>query len=251
MKTSLRTEYYKFIHQKAFPVSLLVLLLLMVYSALTAKLTTTQIIFEFGAVQWIPIILIAMSSDFFAMEYRHHTISLLLYKNPNKWQIYCAKLLIIILYSLILSLVATSFTVLLKWLLAGHRYHLLTQLGQQTLLSSMLANIGGTLIYALFIVTLGFMLIMLLHLNAAVIGIGLALGFLGAGFSVALMTALPSLSHIIRWNPLNMIFVTSQLVNPLYSQASHLSNPQIISGTLIYALLFTLIGYLLFKRRRV
>ncbi|SPD94632.1 hypothetical protein LAP9435_2977 [Lactiplantibacillus plantarum] len=52
----------------------------MSYSAMTTKVSALQLVFEFGAVQWIVIILIAVGSAFFAMEYQNHTMLLLVYK---------------------------------------------------------------------------------------------------------------------------------------------------------------------------
>lgn len=252
MKHSLSAELFKFTHQKTASVGILTLLLLMIYSVLTTNTTATQVVFEFGAVQWIPIIIIAVASAFFDMEYRNRTILILLYKNTNHWQIYLAKLLIVWLYSVILTLIATFFTIVLKsWLVGSNQLSWSALIiDRQTQLSLLIGNVLGTLIYALFIVTLSFMLIMLLKLNAAVIGVGLALGFLGAGFSIAFMKSFITLIPLFRWNPLNMIFITQQLANPSFAAISHLSNGEIIVGNLIYSVIFTILGYDLFKKRR-
>lgn len=248
--TSLRAELFKFSHQKSVLAGMLILILLMVYSVLTTKVDATQVIFEFGAVQWIPIIMIAVGSTFFAMEYQNRTILILLYKNTKRWQIYWAKLLIVWFYSLVLTLIATLLTIVLKSLLVRTPWSALIS-NHQTQLALLTGNVIGTVIYALFIVTLSFMLIMLIKINVAVIGIGLALGFLGAGVSVALMGAFTSLIPILRWNPLNMIFITQQLANPAYATVSHLSSFEIIGGNLIYATIFIILGYSLFKKRRI
>lgn len=249
MITSLRAELFKFSHQKSVAAGILVLILLMTYSVLTTKTNTTQVIFEFGAVQWIPIIMITIGSTFWAMEYQNRTILILLYKNTSRWQIYLAKLVIVWLYSIVLTLIATLLTIVFKSFLVRTPWSALI-INHLTQLDLLMGNVIGTLIYALFIVTLSFMLIMLLKLNAAVIGVGLALGFLGAGISVALMKTFTSLIPILRWNPLNMIFVTQQLANPPYAAVSHLSSLEIIGGNLIYAAIFIFLGYALFKNRR-
>ncbi|NLR33185.1 ABC transporter permease subunit [Lactobacillus sp. ZJLC3-7] len=250
MMTSLRAELFKFNHQRSALAGILILILLMVYSVLTTKVDSTQVIFEFGAVQWIPIIMIAVGSTFFAMEYQNRTILILLYKNTKRWQIYWAKLMIVWLYSLVLTVIATLLTIVLKFLLIRTPWSALIS-KHQTLLTLLTGNVIGTVIYALFIVTLSFMLIMLIKINVAVIGIGLALGFLGAGISVALMGAFTSLIPILRWNPLNMIFITQQLANPAYAAVSHLSFFEIIGGNLSYAAIFIILGYGLFKKRRI
>ena len=248
--TSLRAELFKFSHQKSAQTGILILIILMIYSILTTKVNSTQVIFEFGAVQWIPIIMIAVGSTFFAMEYQNRTILILLYKSTKRWQIYLAKLTIVWLYSLVLTLIATLLTIVLKSLLVRTPWSALIS-NHQTLLTLLTGNVIGTTVYALFIVTLSFMLIMLIKINVAVIGIGLALGFLGSGISVALMETFTSLISILRWNPLNMIFITQQLANPAYATVSHLSFFEIIGGNLIYAAIFVILGYGLFKKRRI
>ena len=252
MKTSLKEELFKFTRQKTPVYGLLTLLVLMSYSALTAPITPTQLIFEFGAVQWVTIIMIAVSSAFLAMEYRQHTIILLVAKHPRRFQVYLAKLLVLWLYSLVLTGLATVFTVVLKTIFVGHRYGWFHPVAHhQTLFALLSGNVLGTLLYTLFIVALSLLLITLVKSNAIVIGIGLALGFMGAGFSVAFMHTFAAQVALIRWNPLNMIFITQQLANPPYAAISHLGNGQVISGTLLYTVAFILVGYWLFKKRPV
>ncbi|KRL53456.1 ABC transporter permease [Furfurilactobacillus rossiae] len=252
MKRNLLEETFKFIHQRTFVGGIVLLVILMLYNALTVRINTTTLVFEFGAVQWIPVIIIGVASTFLAMEYQYHTILVVLYKNSHKWQTYLAKLVVVWLYSLLLTVVAVVITFILKFLMVGRQYGWFTySTGQPTRINLLLGNVIGTLVYSLFIVTLAFLLITLLKMNTAVIGIGLALGFLGASISVALMDSFASSTTVVRWNPLNMVFVTQQLANSPYANMSHLNNLEIIAGNLIYAAGFGVIGYQLFKRRHV
>lgn len=214
---------------------------------MTTKVSALQLVFEFGAVQWIVIILIAVGSAFFAMEYQNHTMLLLVYKQVKRRVIYGTKLEVILLYGVLLTVIAMLFTFVLKFLTVGQHYSwLTTQIDHRAMI-----NVLGTLIYACFMVTLASLLFMLIRVNTVVIGTGLAVGFLGAGVSVGLMEALPSWVNVLRWGPLNMIFITQQLASTTDTQVSHLTNPAIIGGTLAYAVLFFCLGYLLFKHRCV
>lgn len=94
-------------------------------------------------------------------------------------------------------------------------------------------------------------MITLIRVNAAVIGIGLAIGFLGLDISSAFITAFPVLTMITKWNPLNMISVMGQLADSSYIRFSLLSSSQLIYGNLIYAVIFLISGYFLFKKRHV
>lgn len=252
MRNSLAEEFYKFNHQKNLLLGILTLGILMLYSGISSNVGPAAISLGFGAVQWIPIILIAVGSAFFAMEYNNNTIIMLLYKNSSKLKIYLAKFLIIFLYGVLLAVVAILFTFMLKIILVGNQYQWLADYaGHNSILESLMLHILGMVIYSFFIVALSFMLIMLVKINAAVIGIGLAIGFLGASISTALLKTFPTLTAVIKWNPLNMIFVTQQLANRSYANLSQLNEWQIILGTVGYGLVFAALGYVLFKHRRI
>jgi len=252
MWANITIEFYKFWRQKPSFCGILILLGLMSYNAVATKIGPKQLIFEFGAVQWIVIILLAIGSSFFAMEYQNNTMTILVYKQRNRRVIYGAKLVVILLYGILLTIIATLFTFILKPLIVGQRYNwLTTQIDQQSMITALQMSVVGTLIYACFIVTLAFLLFMLIRVNTAVIGIGLAIGFWGAGISDALMEVVAPWINILRWGPLNMIYVTSQLTNTSYTKISHLTNPEIILGTLLYTVLFTWLGYLLFKHQKI
>ena len=251
MGASLKEEIYKFYHEKIALYGILTMLDLMIYNALTANITRSTLAFGFGSVEWIPIILIAVGSAFFDMEYSNNTIIMMIYKNSRKLKIYLAKFIVVFVYSLILTVLAILFTfilnelfipVTLKWDVNFYRY---------TLWSAFLLNMMGTVIYSFFIVGLSFMLIMLVKVNAVVICVGLALAFFGTSFSIGIMEALPSLINITKWNPLSMIFISQQLTRNSLSLRSNLTDIQLIIATFIYGILFAILGFYLFKHRRV
>lgn len=251
MGASLKEEIYKFYHEKIALYGILTMLALMIYNALTANITRSTLAFGFGSVEWIPIILIAVGSAFFDMEYSNNTIIMMIYKNSRKLKIYLAKFIVVFVYSLILTVLAILFTfilnelfipVTLKWDVNFYRY---------TLWSAFLLNMMGTVIYSFFIVGLSFMLIMLVKVNAVVICVGLALAFFGTSFSIGIMEALPSLINITKWNPLSMIFISQQLTRNSLSLRSNLTDIQLIIATFIYGILFAILGFYLFKHRRV
>lgn len=64
MRNSLTEEFYKFNHQKVLLYGILTLLFLMIYGGVSSDVTQASLVFGFGAVQWIPIILIAVGSAF-------------------------------------------------------------------------------------------------------------------------------------------------------------------------------------------
>ncbi|WEV38930.1 ABC transporter permease [Lactobacillus sp. ESL0680] len=250
MIKAVKEEIYKFNHQKTPLYGLLTLILLMIYSAVTSNISVINLTSAFGAIEWVPIIIIAVGSAFFSMEYSNHTILLLLAKNRKKSQIYLAKFMVILLYGLALTIFSVIMTFLLNFILKDQKYHWLMIINGKTILMGLGLNILGMLIYLFFVISMSFMLIMLVKNNAVVICIGLFWGFFGASLSTALMKTFSAIISILKWNPLNMIFISQQLSKPVYSKVSQLSSLQLILGITGYSLLFAILGYLLFRQRR-
>lgn len=252
MKNSLKQELYKFRHQRIPLYGGIALVVLMLYSAVSSSNPSRMLIAQgFGAGQWLTIIMIAIASTFVAMEYQNRTIMTLFYKNSNKSAIYFAKFIVMLIYGALMSLLGLVLTFVLKAVMVGSKYSWGAMYGQHSLLIDLLLNTAGFYIYLLFIIAVAFLLITLIRVNAAVVDIGLVIIFMGAEFSSLVMSALPHFSAIIKWNPLNMVFVINQFANSSYEKYSNLSLPQIIIGNLIYAVIFIAIGDVLFKRRRV
>ncbi|MCH4164946.1 MAG: ABC transporter permease [Lentilactobacillus diolivorans] len=253
MKNNLVQEFYKFKHQRIPLYGVITLLVLMLYSAFSGtKISKTTIAQGFGVGQWIVLIIITVGSTFFEMEYENNTIVALLYKNSSKVKIYLNKFLVIILYGTALVIIGIVMTFLFKALLVGKQFRWTASYQQTSLLNALLLNLVGIFIYLLFIESLAFLLISWIKNNAAVIGIGLGISFLGASLSSVIMSDFPGLIPLMKWNPFNMIYVMNQLAVPKkFIKISYLTNSQIITCNIIYIIIFMILGYLLFKKRRV
>ncbi|WP_429976293.1 ABC transporter permease [Enterococcus sp. DIV0086] len=205
-----------------------------------------------GLGQWILIILIAISSDSIAMEYKENTIKTLFFKHPNKLLIYASKYLVIALYGLFLIFLSFVSIMIIKSLFIGSDYSWFSiYKNNLTLIASLLLNMLGALLYILFSVSLGFLLICLTKINSLVIGIGLFLGFVGSYISTALISNLGEFAFILKWNPFNMIYIVNQLANSRYISFSHLSNVELILSSICYSIIFFFLGLLIFKHKKV
>lgn len=244
-------EIYKFNREKIPLYGLLVLLVTMIYNGLTAgKFTRELIIYGFDSIEWIPIIIISISSAFFMMEYKNNTIIMMLYKNSSKLKIYLSKFIVIYIYTVVLTIIAIIMTFLLTFLLAPSSYNWFTVYNDHSLFCDLLLNMLAVLIYCIFSIGLSFMLVMLFKTSAVAICVGLVLAFFGASVSSAVMESFPSIVGITKWNPLSMIFISQQLTRDSLKTTSNLSNPQLIVATIVYGLIFAIIGYYLFKHNK-
>ena len=106
------------------------------------------------------------------------------------------------------------------------------------------------LVTTMLIITIVFLLSCLINSNAIVITVSLLVTFLGQGISSDL-TRKHMFVEIMKWNPFNMVNLTRQYGNYItYVVTTHLSNPQLLLGSLIYIMIFFIIGYLIFRKKR-
>lgn len=252
MKTTLTHELYKMVHQRSSWIAIIVLFGLMLYSATPVPYIDKNLISQgFGAGQWSIIIAIALSANFVAMEFRDNTMPTLLYKSQNRWSVFISKFIALIIYNLFLLICSFTFAIILKLILVNDKFTWNTVYHGYTLIMDLCINLAGVAIYLLFIITFSLMLIVMVKSSAIVIVVGLFIGFLGSTFSDVFMKALPGLKSILAWNPLNMINIIVQLSNTSISKTSALTDGELITGTLIYSIIFLLIGIYAFNKRRL
>lgn len=249
MKTTFSHELYKMAHQRSSWLAPILLFGLMIYSAIPIPYINKDLVAQgFGAGQWVIIIMIALSANLVAMEFRNNTMTTLLYKSPNRQAVFLAKLVTLILYSLLLLLTSFVFALIIKLLFVNSKFSWGLVYHQHPLITDLVINLAGVALYLMFSITLSLMLISMIKSSAVVIVIGLFVGFLGAPLSAFMLNTLPGLANILAWNPFNMINII-QLADPSIHQVSMLTNGELIAGNLIYTLLFLLIGLWAFKKQ--
>ncbi|MCI1923677.1 MAG: ABC transporter permease [Lentilactobacillus buchneri] len=249
MRRCLYQEFYKFRHQKTPWYGIIVLLLLMLYTAVMEGTTPKTITMGFGMGQWISIVLSAVGSICFGMEYQNRTISTLFYKNLHKRNIFLSKLIVLITYDFVLIFVDILATFILKLIMVPGKYQWVTfTYIHKSLLNGLLMTIIGSLGLTLLIISIIVCLICLIKVSSVAISLGLLLVFLGQGLSGALVATFGG--GLLKWNPLNMINIIGQLLNPSFFAITHLTDPQLIWGTIFYIVFFLMLGYLFFKQRR-
>ena len=251
MNTNFKREIYKFSHENIALYGLIVLIVTMTYNFFTKPITRQSLGYGFGANEWIPLIVITVASAVFSMEYKNNTIIMLEYRTSSKYQIYFAKFWVVLIYSFFLTVIAFLLTLILSMFFNAARYDWLVNKNGNNLLNDLLINLAGALIYSFFSIGLSFMLIMLVKNNAVVVCFGIVLAFFGASFSRGLMQSFPNFIGTIKWNFLNMIFISQQLSNPSLSLKSNLSSVELIIANIVYGIIFVVWGYYLFKHRRV
>lgn len=231
---------------------LLPIFMLLIGFTLRQAYSKMLIMSSFDCSDVIMLILVIVGSTIFSMEFQNRTILTALYRAKNRVNVFFAKWVTLVLYSVLLHLVAIVFTIIFNYVLLLHpvswtalyRY-------QQPLWVNMLANSGVDIIFSIFIISLLCLTSCLINSNTWVIVVNAIIIFMGSDFSASLLNAHVGPSNFIRWNPLNMLNITPQYYNYAeYHLTSFLTNGQIMVATCLYAILFTALAYVAFAHKK-
>ena len=246
MRSSLQQEFYKFIHRRGYWGGIVALWLLMAVSAWLEGATFDSVAQSYDWGRWAALVISILVATDFGGEYENETIDTLFYKNTSRGGVFLAKLLILLGYVLILSLAGGIFTMVIQatrapstltWdLVVNHQSlwnaTLLTGLGASGMVALITAlTIGVTCLTRSKIVAMGFSFVLI---------------FTGPTLAGALSKIIDG--PWIKWNPLNMLQLASQVANPALKSVTKLSTAQLAWGTTIYAVIFTMLSYLFFSR---
>ncbi|MFD1417955.1 ABC transporter permease [Companilactobacillus keshanensis] len=254
MSSNLYQEFYKLYHRKVAWIAPFMMIFFMIIMGIAMGKSSERLLVmtAYNSSQWISLVLIIVGSTFFSMEFQNNAILTLLYKASSKWHVYLSKFIVIFIYDVILHLIAIIFTIILS----------LTPLNnpaswsniyqyQKPLALNMIMNTGVDMITSLLIISLIFLLSCIINSNSAVITINILIIFMGPFVTTNLFWSKSNAMNILKWNPLNMTNLTQQYYNySSYHPVTLLSNMQLLTGTILYMLLFTAFGYLIFRRKR-
>lgn len=254
MLAELHQELFKLNHRK---LSWLIMLLMPIYMlvigfAMGRIYSNLLVMSCYDVSTVIMLILIIVGSTIFSMEFQNGTIINLMYHTNSRATVFFAKFLALLLYDVLLHVVAMVITVLLNivplinnpvsWM-GIYKYH-------QPLVVNMFMHAGVDMVSTGLIISLICLVSCLINSNAIVIAVNALFIFMSSGLSNNLLMAHVGPWKIIRWNPFNMINLTDQYHNyATYHLTTMLSNNQLLIGTLCYTALFTMIGYLIFRKK--
>ncbi|WEV38931.1 ABC transporter permease subunit [Lactobacillus sp. ESL0680] len=250
---SIKQEFYKQEHKKITWFVPVILLVLMIMAAYTLGYGESKRLLMtcYDAPDWIMFILVISGATMFSMEFQNNAILTILYKASKKWDIYLAKYIVVIIDDCFLHVLAIIFTIFLKTVTFGatiswtavYEY-------QQPIWLNMINTMLIDLLTTMLIISLVFLLSCLIANNAVVITVSFLVVFLGQVVSDNLLN-LGKFVSVLKWNPLNMVSLTRQYYNfAMYYSTTHLANIQLMLGTLIYSLIFFILGYLIFRKRK-
>lgn len=253
MAYSIKQEFYKLVHRKITWISAILLLFLMIFIgfSLSEEVKKLVLTLTFDSSDFIMFILVIVGATSFSMEFQNNAILTLLYKSANKIEVYLSKYIVLFIYDIFLHVLAIFYTIILRYTIFRFNVNWNTiYLYHQPVWINMLATSAIDLITTMLIIAIVFLLSCSINSNAIVITVSLLVTFLGQSISSDL-TRSKMLVGIMKWNPFNMVNLTRQYANyGMYVLTTHLRNPEILLGSLIYIVIFFVIGYLIFRKKR-
>ncbi|GEL13506.1 hypothetical protein FC15_GL001603 [Lapidilactobacillus concavus DSM 17758] len=194
-------------------------------------------------------IMIASAASIIAMEFQYGTIKQLLYRQYYRSQIFISKLIVLFMQLVVLQVIASLVSFMLTAIFSPN-FDWMQKVGSNTFLHQYLVGILGNGLVNCLLLSVVILIATLLKTNAAAI----TSGFIGYFVSMAasgIILVLINKWHWLRFNPFTMLMTSSQLLTPSMSKVTLMSTPLMVSLTIGYAVLFTVIAYLSFRKRHV
>lgn len=254
MSKAVWREFYKLNHRKSTWCSIIIMMafMLVIGMMMGRSYGNLLVMSTYNSSQIIMLIMVVVGSMIFTGEFQSETILPLIFRSPNRSVIFFAKYFTLFLYEVILHIIAIVFTIFLNVsglisnrvsLSAVYKYH-------QSLLMNMLSTTLIDVVLTAMMIGMICVVACLFKSELISVLVNALLVLVGGGFSANLMEANNGLSKIIRWNPLNMTYLTPEYYNyASYHGTSMLSTNQLLLGTFCYMCLFGWLGWLIFEKK--
>lgn len=253
MTYEIRQELFKLRHKKISWISTLILLLLMVMTGYSIGYEESKVCLMtcYNSSYWIIFILVIVGATTFSMEFQNNTILTLLYKSSGKFKVYLSKFVVLSLYNIFLHAMAIIFTFLFSVSIfkSNITFSTIYKYGQP-IWKNMVNTMMVDLLTTTLVLSIVFILSCIINNNAVVITASLLVIFMGENVSTDLLR-IHKFVDVMKWNPFSMLDLTNQYYNYVgYIGITHLTNLEMMMGAFIYIIIFLIVGYLIFRRKR-
>lgn len=257
MITLVKQEFYKLFHKKSTYISTLILLIFMttigIISKVKSDIVSPKDAFSgmYDGTFLIVLFMIAACSSIIAMEFEYGTIKQLLYRTYSRSQVLFSKWLTMFLYSIYFNLIAFVFALILKVILYNNKFRIGDTYSKgQTIMQTLGISMIGDFLTLWLVLSLVFLLTNIFKTSAAAITIGIIGYFATSVINYPLLLLIKHWNWL-KWNPINMMNLSSQMLDNSLHKMTLLSTPEMVYGNLAYIIIFMGISYFVFNRRNV
>ena len=201
---------------------------------------------------FIQIFLIATAASIVASEFEYNTIKNLIYQTNSREQIliskWCATFtLAILMYGMMIGETLINYLLFFRG-----KYHLTDHLaGKQNLWQYWLNVLGAEFLNLWLLLSMVFLIAAVMKKSSIAVIVGIV-GDLALSLVGSLMFGLIQKWEFLKWNPINFLNYSAQLTQPeYYHRLTRLTQPQLITGNIIYTFIFLSLGLYFFSQKEV
>lgn len=194
---------------------------------------------------------IVIGSNMMAMEFEYGTIKHLVATHNNKFLIYMSKMIMISIYDIVMHALIFIFTLGISMMLYGSNLPFTKIYNHHSLIHSLITMTLSDQFATILVITTVFLIASLSRTSSIAATGGIIFIIFGSGISNILVKTLGTALPFVKWNPGNMFNVGFQFTTPGVIKQSLLTDSQLIIGNLIYTVLFIVLGYIAFSRKRI
>ncbi|MGM0124521.1 ABC-2 type transport system permease [Enterococcus sp. AZ194] len=215
-----------------------------------AFLQPKQMISSLFSSSWLIVFfMVYQASQIFSMEFRYGTIKNLLRHKKSRQELFLAKFLMLLGYSLYFNFIALMSTLALSFVLFPN-IPLEGFFHQNTILSLLMGNVFGGFVGLWLFSSLSLLFSLLINNESLASMIGIETYFISSMIAGVQFMILNQASWL-KWNPFNMLNLANQLMNTSMTELTHLSTRQLLIGNVFYIVIFILISGMLFMRKKI
>jgi len=254
-----KQEIFKLLKRKSTLICTLFLLVQNIAAALLSKAYPQYIsskeVFagDFASLSFITFVMIAASASIISSEFEYNTIKDIFYQSYSRQMVLISKWLTILTYSVVIYLLMMLFSLLNKFFIFGNSYSLADKLdhGAGALWQYWFIENAATFVTLWLLLSLVFLVAAMMRKGVTAILVGI-IGYFVLSIVGNFMFLMIGKWDILKWNPLNFLNYPGQITSTgIISHLTHLSNNEMLVGSLIYILLFLSLGLYSFSRKEV
>lgn len=254
-----KQEIFKLLKRKSTVCCLIFLLVQNIAVALISKANPNYVnaremfVSNFASLSFTVFIMIGAAATIISSEFEYNTIKNIIYQPYSRKTILISKWLTILTYSLVAYALTMLMTLINKFIFFTSDYSLTDKIQNNSRIvwQYWILNNMANFLTLWLLLSLVFLLASVMKKNAIAITMGI-IGYFALSIIGTFMFMLIDKWKFLKWNPINFMNYPAQVTaTGIIPKLTHLTNNEMLLGTLIYIVLFMSIGLYFFSRKEV
>ncbi|MGX4763915.1 ABC transporter permease [Holzapfeliella sp. JNUCC 72] len=235
------------------------MILVTVLTASAGDITSYADIMAAGSA-WLVITLISAAGSILSMEYEYGTIKELFSSKFSRSKILMSKWLAIFVYSILLNvlMIASTFIIYFIGRATTSKFIFnwsdkMQNMGDVTVVENLVKSCAGLFLQTWLLLSVVFLVASVIKKSSLAVTLGIVVYFASSMISGILMSLMITFKlDWLKYSPFNMLLVNNLgLPHDNLLNVAHLDAISLVSGALIYTVIFLIIGLLFYRRKEV